>query len=98
MPITFSTASWLTVICRYIEPSLAKKVAEGDACPVTLHAMEDINPTFVPRALKQIPLNNMSSDTKRKGKEKMTVPEKARSATILTFFSEIPLLSLAPAF
>lgn len=77
---------------------MAKKVAEGDACPVTLEFMEDINPTFVPRALKQIPLNNMNSDTKRKGKEKMAVPEKARSATILTFFSKIPLLSFAPAF
>lgn len=75
---------------RCIEPSLAKKVAEGDACPVTLVAMTDINPTFVPRALKAIPMNTLSSDAKRKGKEKMTIADKARSATILTFFSESP--------
>ena len=42
---------------RNIEPSLAKAVAEGDACPITLLPMEDINPGYVPRALKPIPMN-----------------------------------------
>ncbi|PIL23267.1 hypothetical protein GSI_14577 [Ganoderma sinense ZZ0214-1] len=40
-----------------IEPSLAKAVAEGDTCPITLLPMEDINPGYVPRALKPIPMN-----------------------------------------
>ncbi|TFY56272.1 hypothetical protein EVJ58_g7740 [Rhodofomes roseus] len=40
-----------------IEPALAKQVAEGDACPISLLPMDDINATFVPRALKTIPLN-----------------------------------------
>ncbi|PSS36962.1 hypothetical protein PHLCEN_2v1178 [Hermanssonia centrifuga] len=73
----------------YIEPVLAKEVAEGDVCPITLLPMEDINPTFVPRALKPIPMNSMNlprSDA-RKGKGKMILPEKAKSTSLLTFFS-----------
>ena len=73
-------------------------MAEGDVCPITLLPMEDINPTFVPRALKTIPLNKLSSDSaKRKGKEKMTIPEKARNDSILTFFSELPSMLLRTA-
>ncbi|CAL1699692.1 unnamed protein product [Somion occarium] len=74
---------------RYIEPSLAKRIAEGDACPITLLPMEDINPTFVPRALKPIPMNillSSKSDAKGKGKAKALFSEKANSTGILNFF------------
>lgn len=77
---------------RDIEPSLAKQIAQGEACPVTLLPMEDINPTFIPRALKPIPLNNLVTDKpegKWKGKGKTRVPEKANSTSLLTFFSKL---------
>ncbi len=48
---------------RNIEPSLAKAVAEGDACPISLLPMEDINPGYVPRALKPIPMNRQGTTT-----------------------------------
>lgn len=85
---------WLTnVTCyRSIEPSLAKKIALGDVCPITLLGMEDINPTFAPRALKSLVMNAMSptkSDAKGKGRARAHFPEKSRSTTsILQFFSE----------
>lgn len=75
----------------YIEPSLAKKIAQGDACPISLLRMDDINPTFIPRTLKPIPMNTMSiaktSAAKGKGKARMHLPEKSQSTSILTFFS-----------
>ena len=70
---------------------MAKKVAEGDACPISLLPMEDINPSYTPRALKPKPLNgtvSTKSDVKTKRKGKASVSEKPSSATILTFFSE----------
>lgn len=51
--------------------------------------MEDINPTFVPRALKPIPMNILAipkSDTKGKGRAQL--PEKANSTNILDFFGK----------
>ena len=55
---------------RYIEPSLAKQVAQGDACPISLLPMEDINPSFVPRALKPIPMNTVTPAGHRPDKGK----------------------------
>lgn len=57
--------------------------------------MKDINPTFVPRALKPIPMNSMSSTTydtiKGKGKARAHLSEKAHSASIVNFFRESDL-------
>lgn len=74
-----------------MEPILAKQVAEGEVCPITLLPMEDINPTFVPRALKPIAMNAPAvskSDAKGKGKAKAQMPEKASSTSILDFFGK----------
>lgn len=74
-----------------MEPFLAKQVAEGEVCPITLLPMEDINPTFVPRALKPIPMNAPAvskSDAKGKGKARAQLPEKANSTSILDFFGK----------
>lgn len=74
---------------RHIDPALARMVAEGDACPISLLRMEDINPTFTPRALKPKALNGANlpkPDTKGKGR--MSGPEKVASTNILTFFSK----------
>ena len=83
---------------RYIEPPLAKQLAEGDVCPITLLPMEDINPTFVPRALKPIPTNTTSSyvtnyTVKGKAKARMGVAsEKPQNSSLLNFFSVYLLL------
>ncbi|KAI0760415.1 hypothetical protein C8Q74DRAFT_226216 [Fomes fomentarius] len=89
---------------RYIEPSLAKQVAEGDACPISLLPMEDINPSFVPRALKTIPMNAKAPPSARtavarpdkgKGRAKELPSEKPSNVGILKFFS--PQVREAPA-
>lgn len=57
-----------------LEPSLAKKLADGDLDPITLLPMADINPGFVPRVSKSLPLHfdnlNRPSTDKGKGKAK----------------------------
>ena len=70
---------------------MAKKVAEGDVCPISLLPMEDIDPSFTPRVLKSKPLNGTIStkpDARGKRKGRTSVPEKSCSANILTFFGE----------
>lgn len=51
---------------RDIEPSLAKSIAEGSTCPISLEPMEDINPAFRPLVAKSTPLR--SCDTNSHGK------------------------------
>lgn len=67
-----------------MDPVLATQIALGDVDPVTRLPMDDINPSFVPHALKPLPLaaNNASRSPKNKGKGC------ASSATggILSFF------------
>ena len=67
-----------------MDPVLAKQIALGDVDPVTRLPMDDINPGFLPRALKPLPLaaNRASGSPINKGKER------ASSATggILSFF------------
>ena len=62
-----------------LEPELAMKLALGDVDPISLLPMEDINPGYVPRALKVPPLNLGCTD---KGKTK-----KSASEGLLDFFS-----------
>ena len=71
-----------------MDPALAKKVAMGDADPITLLPMEDINPTYTPK----IPLKNtaLNSSHQIKGKGKAT-PGQSASGGILQFFGT-PLL------
>ena len=63
---------------RHIEPSLAKQVATGDACPISLLPMEDINPSFVPRALKLAPTTGVARPDKGKGRAKELISEKPK--------------------
>lgn len=90
---------------RYIEPSLAKQVAEGDACPISLLPMEDINPSYVPRALKTIPMNANAPPSARtavarpdkgKGRAKELPSEKPSNVGILKFFCKSALRYLLP--
>jgi exonuclease 1 len=67
-----------------MDPVLAKQIALGDIDPVTHLPMDDINPGFVPRPLKPLPLsaNSAGQSPINKGKGR------ASSATggILRFF------------
>ena len=78
-------------MASYIESSLAKKVAEGDVCPVTLLPMEDINPTFVPRTARKTKDAILS-----KGVCKMMESDNGATTSILKFFStsSIPMVYL----
>lgn len=66
-----------------MEPDVAKRVAMGDADPVTLLPMEDINPTYIPRAPLVSKVLNSGLD---KGKGKAKTPGKSASEGILHFF------------
>ena len=74
----------LGVFRRDMDPSDAKKVALGDADPVTLLPMEDINSTFNPR----VPLNTNVLNYSRQdnGKAKGKAAGKSTSEGILHFF------------
>jgi exonuclease-1 len=75
-----------------IEPSLAKMVALGNADPVTLLPMEDINPTYIPRAVKALPLVSDSINrSKDVGNGK--APDKPPNG-ILNFFGTFPFPQL----
>ncbi|KAI0947714.1 hypothetical protein AcW1_009409 [Taiwanofungus camphoratus] len=71
-----------------LEPLLAKQVAEGDACPISLLPMEDINSTYVPRVLRTIPMHSKSLNCsgKNKGLVKRKASEKP-TTDILSFFT-----------
>ncbi|THH19536.1 hypothetical protein EW146_g1654, partial [Bondarzewia mesenterica] len=69
-----------------LEPSLAKGIAQGDVDPITLSPMEDINPSYIPRTVKPLPL--MTTDLNRSAKAKGKMPEKARSENLLNFFTK----------
>ena len=79
---------------RHIEPSLAKQVATGDACPISLLPMEDINPSFVPRALKLAPTTGVARPDKGKGRAKdqqRPAGPSSSSAGLLSFFGKSAL-------
>lgn len=79
-----------------LEPSLAKKLANGDLDPITLLPIVDINPGFVPRVSKSPPLHfdnlNRPSTDKGKGKTKADQP----TVGLLHFFCEKHVGSLVP--
>jgi exonuclease-1 len=67
-----------------MDPVLAKQIAVGDIDPVTCLLMDDINPDFVPRALKPLPLavNSARRSPKDKGKGGVS----STTGGILSFF------------
>ena len=72
-----------------IEPTLARQVARGDACPITLLPMDDINPTFEPRALKALPLN-VQDARKQDSWVSIATLKVAEAATAVTFAHSAP--------
>ncbi|KAG6888721.1 hypothetical protein C0992_007630 [Termitomyces sp. T32_za158] len=66
-----------------LDASLAKKLAMGDVCPVSLLPMEDINPSFVPCAKPH-------SVAKRPDKGKGKGTQKPAKEGILSFFGPNP--------
>ena len=73
----------LTNMRSDMDPSTAKKLAEGDIDPVTLSPMEDINPSFVPRGKGSAPVSN---DRYRVDKGKSKVADTPNRGGILSFF------------
>jgi exonuclease-1 len=68
---------------REIAPAMAKRIATGFANPNTHLPIEDINPSFAPRAIKPLPLKSHDlNSSESKGKK----AEKSNGASILSFF------------
>jgi exonuclease-1 len=64
-------------------PAVAKRVARGEAHPNTYLPLEDINPSFAPRAITKLPLKSHDLNTSEsKGKRS----EKHNGVGILKFF------------
>jgi hypothetical protein len=62
---------------------MAKRIATGFANPNTHLPIEDINPSFAPRAIKPLPLKSRDLNSpESKGKK----AEKPNGASILGFF------------
>lgn len=62
---------------------MAKRIATGLASPNTHLPMEDINPSFAPRAIKPLPFKSHDlNSSESKGKK----TEKPNGASILVFF------------
>ena len=76
-----------------MDPSDAKTVAIGNADPVTLTPMEDINSTFVPRVPLNLNILNHSRQDNSKGKAKTA--GRPTSAGILHFFGAYTVIILA---
>lgn len=79
---------------RDLEPSLAKPIALGEVDPVTLLDMVDINPNFVPHALRVLPLRFNDISQGRPDAEKVKGKAKADCGrgTLLSFFCKSPFL------
>jgi exonuclease-1 len=68
---------------REIAPAVAKRIATGFANPNTHLPIEDINPSFAPRAIKPLPFKSRDlNSSESKGKK----AEKSNGASILGFF------------
>jgi hypothetical protein len=84
-----------TVVCKHLisrrnlDPLLAKKLALGDVCPITLLPMVDVNPGYMPRALKSLPVVMNTAERKQSGAE----ADKAKNKSILSFFGACAILN-----
>ncbi|KAG8216940.1 PIN domain-like protein [Butyriboletus roseoflavus] len=78
-----------------LEPSLAKKLADGNLDPITLLPIVDINPGFVPRVSKSLPLHfdNLNRPSTDKGKGKAKVDH--GTVGLLHLFSPVPRSGLS---
>jgi hypothetical protein len=66
-----------------MDPAVAKRIATGEANPNTHLPIEDINPSFIPRTTKPLPLISHDLNlSESKGKK----AEKLNGASILSFF------------
>ncbi|KAH9478566.1 Exodeoxyribonuclease 1 [Psilocybe cubensis] len=82
-----------------IEPTLAKGIALGNYDPDSYLPIKDINPDFLPRALKPIHMetNTPSMTSKGKSKARQSLPTPVKSGGgILDFFGRNPIIPAAP--
>ena len=74
----------IPILLRLIDAEVAKGIADGDVCPISLEPMEDINPKFKPKTSK-LPLqshNNMKTGSPSTAKG-------AKTGGLLAFFGEL---------
>ncbi|KAF4586686.1 Rad2 nuclease [Pleurotus pulmonarius] len=70
-----------------MEPSLAQRIAEGEADPISHEMMEDINPAYIPRVLKQIDINRKAKGKAKRVETPTSKPKTpSKSGGILNFF------------
>ncbi len=73
------------IVLGDLQPEVARKIAEGDYCPISLAEMKDINPSFIPRPIKSLPLQKQdinADDVEAKNLVKAKTPTKG----LLNFF------------
>jgi hypothetical protein len=68
------------MIFRMIDMVLARRIADGDVCPISREDMEDINPKFNPGRSK-LPLQSHNS------KGTHATPKEKKRGGLLSFFS-----------
>lgn len=71
-----------------LEPYLAKNLADGDLDPITLLPIVDINPSFVPRMSKSLPLHfdNLNRPDTDNGKGKTKASTDPGTVGLFHFF------------
>lgn len=70
-----------------IEPVLARSIAVGDACPISHLPMTDIDPGFIPRAIKR-PLSRVAVSPMKSKRAKGKMRESPPRGGILNFFGD----------
>jgi hypothetical protein len=81
------TFNGLTGVFSDLESGLAEGIAKGDVCPISRLPMVDINPSFVPRAIKK-PLPRVSLSPRKSRTAKGKMRESLPSGGILDFFGK----------
>lgn len=77
----------LTNLTSDIDPVLARSIAVGDTCPISHLPMTDIDPGFIPRAIKR-PLSRVAVSPMKSKKAKGKMRESPPRGGILSFFGE----------
>lgn len=76
------------VIFSDLDAFLAKGIAEGDICPVTREALDDISPWYVPKKVKRSESKTALGDVTNK-RQPSTGPSNTMGV-LTSYFSEFP--------
>ncbi|KAJ2925261.1 hypothetical protein H1R20_g11856, partial [Candolleomyces eurysporus] len=94
VPMTPVDSEWADELDQYcgidLEPEIAKQLANGDLDPVDLEPIVDINPTYRPQPINQIPMTTV--DVSKKGKGKEVAGRSRPSGGLHDFFGPNPVI------